>query len=72
MKKTTNKTNPIKYTYATTQGELTWDKDAYATECADHPHSPDDGEDWEMVGSVIGALRLSKQPILWFWRKENK
>lgn len=58
-----------RWEYATTEGSLRWDSTATQTIGVDDPKSPD-GDGWEMCGSVMGALRYSDQPILWFWRRK--
>lgn len=69
----------MKYEYYTTRGELIWDNAGLSVDGASEPEEPFPGNneeneygDWEMVGSVIGAMRRSVQPILWFWRREIK
>jgi hypothetical protein len=56
--------------YKTTRGSLRWDDKALAIIDADDPFPPD-GKGWMLVGSAVGALRSSEQPILWFWSRRR-
>lgn len=56
------------YEYATTIGDLVWDEPARDVVIYPPPIVPE-GEGWRLVSSVIGELRFSKQPVLWFWER---
>lgn len=56
--------------YKTTVGELNWDDKGVHVTSVDDPDPP--GDDWELVGSCIGEMRYSSQPILWFWKRVVK
>jgi hypothetical protein len=56
--------------HKTTFGDIAWDENAMHIEGADDPVSPE-GDGWNLVGSAIGSLRFSRQPIFWFWEREK-
>jgi len=55
--------------YRTTIGTLNWDEPGFSIYDVDDPCPPDDSA-WVMCGSVLGEMRASKQPILWFWVRD--
>lgn len=59
----------MQYEYKTTFGALRWDERATVVEDADDPVSPP-GENWRLVGTSLGALKFSTQPIVWSWERK--
>jgi hypothetical protein len=57
--------------YKTTMGRMHWNERATSMEYADDPVPPE-GEGWKMVGSAVGELRYSEQPLLWFWERKTE